>query len=63
VIESLVPTFVVNMPPMSLELDTEQESALLEVQLTFRPCPRLMVVACEGEVIATMGIGMGMGVL
>jgi hypothetical protein len=46
---------------MLLEELPEHEVALVAVHCSFTPWPKLMEVACDGEVKLTEGIGSGMG--
>jgi len=46
---------------MVLEVEAVQEVALVEVQVSWTAWPKLIIVACDGELNITVGIGMGMG--
>jgi hypothetical protein len=43
---------------MELDDDAVQEVALLDVQVSCTPWPKLMVDACAGAVIVTVGMGL-----
>ena len=61
VAEPLVDWVPVNAPPIVLEVVAVHDVALVDVHAGCTARPKLTVVACAGEVNATVGIGIGAG--
>jgi hypothetical protein len=53
----------VNVPPVVLDVVAVQDVALVDVQVSCTDRPKATLVACAGDVNATVGMGGGGGVM
>ena len=59
----LVGCVPVNVPPVVLDAEPVQEVALVDDQASATPRPKLIDVACAGEVNDTVGMAGGGGII